>query len=181
MRTPQALRIYLGDHYAGSAAGLALVRRLARTRADTSDGPVLRQLEREIAEDRETLHDIMHALGVAPTRGKSVVGSLVGKAGRLKPNGRLRRRAPLSDLLELEALFLGVEGKAACWRSLRILAPTDTRLDADRLDELISRADGQVGVLEALRATAVARTLGAPPTASDWSAETGARTPGGTA
>jgi hypothetical protein len=61
-------------------------------------------------------------------------------AGRLKFNGRLLARSPLSDLEELELLLLGVEGKAAGWRTLRTLADTDTRLDAGRLDELISRA-----------------------------------------
>lgn len=180
MRTPQALRIYLGDHYAASAAGLAAARRLARTRAETSDGPVLGELARDIAEDRQALHAIMGSLGVAPTRGKSAAGSLLEKAGRLRRTGRLRRRAPLGDLLELEALFLGVEGKAACWRSLRTLAPTDPRLDADRLDTLIARADGQVGLVEALRATAVERALGKSPTAgADWSAEAGGRVRGG--
>lgn len=173
-RTPQALRIYLGDHYAGSAAGMALMHRLARARAGTPDGPVLRQLERDLAQDRQALREIMRTLNVAPPRGKSVLGGLLEKLGRLKPNGRLRRRAPLSDVLELEALFLGVEGKAACWRSLRALAPTDPRLDVRHLDELIARADSQVGVLEGLRAPAAANALGREPSPEgDWSAETG--------
>ncbi|MGV9847844.1 hypothetical protein ACWDWU_03430 [Streptomyces sp. NPDC003442] len=34
------------------------------------------------------------------------------KAGRLKPNGRLRRRSGLSTVLELESPRIGVEGKA---------------------------------------------------------------------
>ncbi|HSA48867.1 MAG TPA: hypothetical protein VLH10_01980 [Yinghuangia sp.] len=178
--TPQALRIYLGDHYAGSSAGLALAKRLARTRADAPDGPVLRELERDIAQDREAMREIMRSLHVKPTRGKSAVGVLAEKLGRLKPNGRVRRRAPLSDVLELETLFLGVEGKAACWRSLRTLVPTDSRLDADRLDELIKRAEGQVGRLEALRATAAANALGrSQSAASGWSADARGRVLGG--
>lgn len=151
--------MYLGDHYAGATADSAVARGLARARGDTSDAAVLRQLERDIADDRETLRAVMGELGVAPTRGTSVVGGLVKKAERCLPRERMRRRAPLGDLLDLEALFLGVEKKAACWRSLRTLATTDARLDADRLDGLIARADGQVGVLEALRATAVADAL----------------------
>jgi hypothetical protein len=41
-------------------------------------------------------------------------------------------RSPLSDLEELELLRLGVEGKAAGWRTLRTQADTDARLDAVR-------------------------------------------------
>ena len=48
-------------------------------------------------------------------------------------------------------LRLGVEGKAAGWRTLRTLADTDTRLDPGRLDELISRASRQANRLEDLR------------------------------
>ena len=71
--------------------------------------------------------------------------------GRLKFNGRLLTRSPLSDLEELEMLRLGVEGKAAGWRTLRTLADSDTRLDPARLDELISRARRQADLLEDLR------------------------------
>jgi hypothetical protein len=44
------------------------------------------------------------------------------------------RRSPLSDLIELEAMRTGVEGKAALWRALRALADSDSRLDCDELD-----------------------------------------------
>jgi hypothetical protein len=51
------------------------------------------------------------------------------KAGRVKLNGRLIARSPLSDLEELELFRLGVESKAAGWRTLRTPADTDRRLD----------------------------------------------------
>jgi hypothetical protein len=72
------------------------------------------------------------------------------KAARLKFNGRLLARSPLSDLEELELLRLGVEGKAAGWRTLRALADTDSRLDPGHLDELMSRARRQTDLLEEL-------------------------------
>ena len=53
------------------------------------------------------------------------------KAARFKPNGRLLRRSPLSDLIELEWLLLGVQGKTAGFRALRRLADTDTDTDTD--------------------------------------------------
>jgi hypothetical protein len=57
----------------------------------------------------------------------------------------------VSDLDELELLRLGVEGKAAGWPTLRTLAGADVRLDAERLDELSSRASSQADQLEKLR------------------------------
>jgi hypothetical protein len=54
----------------------------------------------------------------------------------------------------LPLLRLGVEGKAAGWRTLRAHADTDARLDAGRLDELIARAGSQADQLEELRVRA---------------------------
>ena len=68
-------------------------------------------------------------------------------------------RSPLSDLEELEILRLGVEGKAAGRRTLRARADTDARLDAGRLDELISRDSSQVEELEELRVRAASGVL----------------------
>ena len=145
------LGIYLNDHLAGATAGTELAHRMARSHRDQEEVRDLRRLAAEIARDRAALRDIMAALGIA-VRGYKVGAAWVGeKAGRLKLNGRLLSRSPVSDLEELEILRLGVEGKAAGWRTLRTLADTDTRLDAARLDELISRARNQADLLEELR------------------------------
>jgi hypothetical protein len=64
-------------------------------------------------------------------------------------------------------LRLGVEGKAAGWRTLRVLAETDTRLDAGRLDELISRARRQADLLEELRVRAAGQVIGLEATTGD--------------
>jgi hypothetical protein len=70
------------------------------------------------------------------------------------------RQDPLSSLEELELLRLGVEGKAAGWRTLREMARSDRRLDPARLDELIARARDQAGLLEELRVQAAASLVG---------------------
>ena len=77
------------------------------------------------------------------------------KAGRFKPNGHLLDRSPLSGVEEFEVMRLGVEGKGACWRTLRVLAERDDRLDRARLDELLARADRQADLLEGFRVAAV--------------------------
>jgi hypothetical protein len=82
------------------------------------------------------------------------------RAGRLKLNGRLLTRSPLSSVIELEGMRLGVEGKLAGWRSLRRLAEDDARLDAARLDELCQRAERQIDSLEQMRIKSVDRAFG---------------------
>jgi hypothetical protein len=158
------LAIYLNDHLAGATAGTELARRMARSHrggegSAREDSSALSRLAAEIAQDRSALLTIMAALGIS-VRAYKVGAAWIGeKAGRLKFNGRLLARSPLSDLEELEILRLGVEGKAAGWRTLRARADTDARLDAGRLDELISRASRQVEELEELRVRAASRVL----------------------
>ncbi|MFD3762594.1 hypothetical protein [Streptomyces sp. NPDC058622] len=96
---------------------------------------------------------------MSTSQSKAAVGWLAEKAGRFKPNGHLLSRSPLSDVLEAESMLLGVLGKTACWRTLRVLAETDERLAADQLDALLERAEQQSATLEELRSTAAARTL----------------------
>jgi hypothetical protein len=154
--------IYLNDHLAGATAGTQLAHRMARSHQDREDGGELQSIAAEIGRDRDTLLDIMAALGVT-VRGYKTGAAWIGeKAGRLKFNGRFRDRSPLSDLEELELLRLGVEGKAAGWRTLRVQADADSRLDAERLDELITRAKTQAGQLEELRVRAADRVVGRP-------------------
>jgi hypothetical protein len=154
--------IYLNDHLAGATAGVELARRMARSHQDRDYSADLARLAAEIGQDRAALLDIMASLCV-PVRSYKAGAAWIGeKAGRLKFNGRILARSPVSDLEELELLRLGVEGKAAGWRTLRTLADTDARLDAGRLDELISRAQSQAGQLEELRVRAASRLVSRP-------------------
>ena len=65
------------------------------------------------------------------------------KAGRLKPNGYVVRRSPLADVIELEGLRLGAQGRLACWQVLRAVATHDDRLTVLEMDELVGRAEDQ--------------------------------------
>ncbi len=81
--------------------------------------------------------------------------------GRLKPNGYLRGRSPLSIVVELEGLRLAAEHKALGWCTLRELAQHDSRLDLGRLDRLLDRGRRQADTLEELRARKVTEVFGA--------------------
>ncbi|MFD7030205.1 transaldolase [Streptomyces sp. NPDC059917] len=159
----ELLAIYLGDHYAAATGGLELFRRAADARKDEQDGRVLADLADQVDEDRDALATIMTDLDISTSQPKTTAGWLAEKAGRLKTNGHLFSRSPLSDVLEAEAMLTGVHGKAACWRTLRALAQTDSRLSAADLDVLLVRAERQSTTLEEVRSAAAARTLGSGP------------------
>ena len=143
------LAIYLNDHLAGSTVGVELARRARGSNDGTELGEFLATLAAEIEEDRDTLGEVMGAVGAGRDRLK-VVGAWAGeKVGRLKLNGRLLGYSPLSRVVELEGLRLGVEGKACLWRMLRELA--DPRLAAFDFDALIVRAERQRDQLEQRR------------------------------
>ena len=156
------LGIYLNDHLAGSTAGLELLRRVAGALRGTPDGAVLSRLEAEVSADRESLREIMRRLGVGEQRYKLLAGWVGEKVGRLKANGYLIRRSPLSSVLELEAMMLGVRGKAALWRVLHNLTTQEPRLDAAALEELLARADRQGAELDRLRASHAAAAFARP-------------------
>jgi hypothetical protein len=140
------LAIYLNDHLAGSTVGVELARRARGSNEGTPLGEFLATLTVEIEEDRETLGEVMETVGADRDRLK-VYGAWTGeKLGRLKLNGSLLSYSPLSRVVELEGLRLGVEGKACLWRMLRELA--DPRLTAFDFDALIARAERQRDQLE---------------------------------
>src|SRR3954470_19176626 len=134
MLTRDRLTIYLQDHLAGATGGLNLARRLASENEGTDYGPPLKQLARDIAEDRQELEEMMSQLGVAPHRIKNSAAWALEKVGRLKPNDSLREYSPLSRVLELEGLTSGVIGKLRGWNALRVGAPRRAELDPARLE-----------------------------------------------
>jgi hypothetical protein len=78
------------------------------------------------------------------------------RIARLKLNGRLHTRSPLSDVVELETLVVGITGKQALWRSLQ-----NANVVADgELDHLIERAERQKRIVERAREAAAGRAFG---------------------
>ena len=154
------LAIYLNDHLAGSTGGRDLSRRSAASNGGTPYEPFLSRLAREIVEDRRSLLAIMDALGVRVDRLKAAAAWGGEKLGRLKLNGQLRGYSPLSRVVELEGLVLGVYGKRGLWIALGELALERPVLIADELLELRRRAESQLEGLETHRIQAIADALG---------------------
>jgi hypothetical protein len=149
------IAIYLNDHLAGSTGALQLARRARGANRDTPFEAALERLAAEIDEDRDALIDVMRRLGVARDPLKVWAGWLAEKGGRLKLNGRIAGYSPLSRVIELELLALGVEGKRALWRALAHVAAGDARLQGVDLAALGRRADRQRRLLERERLRAV--------------------------
>lgn len=142
------LDIYLNDHLTGASAGVRLARRVADTHRGGPHGRELDVIAGQIAEDREALLEIMRRADVEPRRVYVWMGRLGEAAGRLKPNGRLVRGSELKNLIELEAMRLGVLGKLQGWTALAAAAQGDPRLDRERLRTLVDRAESQAAALE---------------------------------
>jgi hypothetical protein len=146
------LATYLNDHLGGATAGLELARRACRQNEGTPLGRFLEELSHEIEEDRESLKGVMDSLDVGKDRLKVTAGWVGEKAGRLKPNNRLFGYSPLSRLIELEGLALGVEGKRGLWQVLHELR--DPRLAQFDFDALLERARRQRDQLQERRVAA---------------------------
>jgi hypothetical protein len=165
MRSPtpdRLLEIYLADHLAASTAGVALARRTAESNAGTALGDVLRRLTTEIEDDRRTLQAIVAELGFRESKLKVAVARVGERVGRLKLNGQLRGYSPLSRVVELEALSVGVAGKLALWQSLQSVPGLSERLSGFELDHLAERARRQRAEIEEQRTDAARETFGPP-------------------
>jgi hypothetical protein len=76
---------------------------------------------------------------------------------RLKPNGALVGYSPLSRVLDLEGLTMGITGKLELWRSLDASVKGD--LSGIDLARLIERAEDQRDRVEDLRIRAAREAL----------------------
>jgi hypothetical protein len=156
------LRVYLSDHLAGSMAGSRLARRLADGERDGPAGPALAKLADEIEADRHDLVRLVDELGIEPRRYKQAFAWVAERVARLKLNGRLVRRSPLTPLVEMESLLVALRGKLAGWETVRSVfgaRPVDT-IDLDRL---IARGATHLETLGELHRAAAVRALGAAP------------------
>jgi hypothetical protein len=156
------IAIYLNDHLAGATGGLELARRAHGANRGTEFEAPLARLAAEIAEDRDALVDVMARLGVARDPVKVWAGWLAEKVARLKLNGRIAGYSPLSRVIELEALALGVEGNRALWRALAAEVAGDARLEGVDLAALGRRAERQRRLIERERLRAAALAFGTP-------------------
>ena len=135
----------------------------AALRAVTRQAPSAKPLQKlavEIDEDRQTLRRVVAELGFRESRAKDTLAWAGERVARLKLNGQLKGYSPLSRVIELEALSVGIAGKLALWQSLQLLPHVQERLADVDLEELAERARRQRGEVEELRRQAVSNAFG---------------------
>jgi hypothetical protein len=155
------LRTYLRDHDSAALAGARRCGAAAQGHRDPQSRVELAALHADVEQDRRSLASVMQRLEITPDPVKRLVTAAGEQLGRLKPNGFLAQRSPLTDVVELEALTMAVTGKQRLWETLAALGPEITLSDPDELVRLRDRARDQrerLGRLHAASAAALARS-----------------------
>ena len=157
------LGIYCNDPLAAAVGGIELVSRMLSRHRGTPYEQKLEGLLDELREERGVLASSMQALEL-PVRQYKLVASWVGeKLARLKLNGHVLTRSPLSDLIEFEFIATAALGKRAGFETLREVAEVDDRIDKELLERLIRQADQQHEWLSEARRQVAARVFGGRP------------------
>lgn len=148
--------LYLRNHEAAASAGADLFGRMSASQRRRAWGPELVALGAEVEEDLRTLRGLLRSLGVRPDPLSSLALRAGERVGRLKPNGRLVRRSPLSDLVEVEAGLDALHAKAAGWAALRVAPGLVVTAELDTLER---RVEDQVARMQTVHATVAAAVL----------------------
>ena len=160
---PELLAVYCNDHIASAAGGIELVSRMIGAHRGSRHEAELRQLLDELRQEKSDLTATARALGLPVRQYKQVAVWVAEKASRLKLNGHLLSRSPLSSLVEFEFLASAVRGKRSGFETLRIAAEADDRIDKVLFDSLIEQANRQYRWLTDARREVAAEVFGGDP------------------
>jgi hypothetical protein len=141
------LEKYLGDHLAGAAFAIDLVRALCRKHAGDAFLPVLETVLREIEEDRAELARLAKRIGTRPSGFKQALARFFEKLSRPKLVQSTGEK--VSSFQAFETLALGILGKKALWDALSAVDNSDVR--ALDLPKLKRRAESQHAAVEKIR------------------------------
>ena len=155
----KALDLYLNDHLAGAVLGSDLADQITEHADDTPLADTMESLSAQIEEDRQTLIDLMEALGTDKNAVKQATTWVAEKASRVKFSGLSSGEPDQGIFMALESLRLGVEGKLSLWLMLKEIQAEEPELAKLNLDELIERARQQRDTLEQERIAAGRRAL----------------------
>ena len=153
------LTAYLQNHEAAGQAGHDLFRRVASGQRHRTYGRELHDLADEVRDDLASLRTIMAETGVHPNPLLAMALRIGERVGRLKPNGTLIRRAPVTDLVEIEALVTIVHAKRNAWTALAAVPHGREALDPGLLATMSGRADDQIDRLAIIHGAVSARLL----------------------
>jgi hypothetical protein len=116
------LAIYLNDHLAAVITARELARRMRSAAGDDEQRALADNLVQHFLDSEHELERLMAETGAPRSLLKGWLAWATEKAGRLKLNGHITSRSPLSDLVELEGIMVLLEYERGLWRSLQQLA-----------------------------------------------------------
>ncbi|MBT1001571.1 hypothetical protein KIH31_03055 [Paenarthrobacter sp. DKR-5] len=155
-----ALARYLHSHQIAAASGERLFEQAAKVWKDTPQYEALARLAVEVDEDKAELDALAHRLNAGISAPKNVIAWLGSQISKVDPINPFRTPHGATGQLELEALVTAVTGKSLLWETLQLVARSDSRIDAGRMQELLDRADRQIRELkDILNASSAARFL----------------------
>lgn len=115
-------RIYLQDHLAVLRGAVELAHRVKQHCEEEWAREAATRFLSAILEDRKELLRVARDLDLEPSLVKEAGAWLGQKVGRLKLNGRVLSRSPLSTLVELEGMCMLAAHCEAAWRALEPVA-----------------------------------------------------------
>jgi hypothetical protein len=151
-----ALITYLHDHLAGARFALNLLESLRNGDQPVAIRKLADGLLYEITEDRRVLEELADRIGKPVNTLKEGAAWLAQKASLWKLG---RDDSALSTFEAVETLSLGILGKLALWRALRVLQPSEPLLYEINLEQLCRRAEDQFFRVERLRIKLAPRAL----------------------
>jgi len=143
------LDTYLNDHIAGATAGTNLAKMAAEEHQTDEHGPFFSEIYAEIAADKDTLEQLIGALGVEESASKTALAEVGSKL--MGPKFTAGEDDELNAFVTLETLSIGVEGKVCMWKALKLVEDADPTLADFGIDEYLARAEDQRSRLEAKR------------------------------
>ncbi|MFC8597423.1 NAD-dependent epimerase/dehydratase family protein [Isoptericola sp. NPDC057191] len=143
------LGLYLSDHLSGATAGLGRIERMVADYQDLPLHPELAEVAEQIRGERELYRRLMRDLGLPRRPYRQLVAAVGERFGRLKLNGRVVSRSPMSVVLETELMRSAVVGKIGGWRTLEEHA-AELGLDPAQFHELGVLAEDQLATLDRL-------------------------------
>jgi hypothetical protein len=137
------LSIYLRDHHTLLSALVELAHRMDVSGRAEEERTFAADLSRAAGDDRACVEAFLTRLDSAPSRVRERGVWAAVQLGRLKLNGRIVRRSPLSAVTELEGCRLLLESNRALWSGLEQLGlgPDDAAERARRAADLLDTAE----------------------------------------
>ncbi|GAA1735488.1 hypothetical protein GCM10009809_33320 [Isoptericola hypogeus] len=143
----ELLGLYLSDHLTGATAGLGRAERMVGDYGDLPLHAELVELAEQVRGERELYRGLLQTLGLPPRRHRQLAAGVAERLGRLKLNGRVVRRSPMSVVLETELMRSAVVGKLGGWQTLEEHADA-LGLDPVRFRELAELVQRQLATLD---------------------------------